>query len=55
MILILKMMLPTAFESDKQELCFGFQMKTDSLRYTTDPFQMTTPVVVNCGKPSIKN
>ena len=53
-ILILKMMLPPDFKPEKQELCFGFQMKTDSLRFSTDPFEMTTPVIVNCGKASVK-
>ena len=53
-ILILKMQLPENFKPDKQELCFGFQMTTDSLRYNSDRFKMTTPVVVNCGKASIK-
>ena len=55
MILILKMRLPENYVPEKQEMCFGFQMKTDSLRYTTDPFQLTTPVIVNCGKPAVKN
>ena len=53
-ILILKMRLPDNFSQEKQELCFGFQMTTDSLRFQTDPFKMTTPVIVNCGKASIK-
>lgn len=54
-ILILKMLLPHDFVPEKQELCFGFQMRTDSLRFSTDPFQMTTPVIVNCGKASLKS
>ena len=53
-ILILKMQLPENFNPDKHELCFGFQMTTDSLRYNQDRFKMTTPVIVNCGKASIK-
>ena len=48
------MRLPDNFSQEKQELCFGFQMTTDSLRFQTDPFKMTTPVIVNCGKASIK-
>ena len=48
------MKLPDNFNQEKQELCFGFQMTTDSLRFSTDPFKMTTPVIVNCGKASIK-
>ena len=54
MILILKMKLPDNFNADKSELCFGFQMKTESLRYNSDKFSMTVPVVINCGKASIK-
>ena len=50
----LKMQIPPGFQPEKQELCFGFQMTTDSKRFATDPFTMMTPVVVNCGKPSIK-
>ena len=53
-ILILKMKLPDNFNADKSELCFGFQMKTESLRYNSDRFTMTVPVVINCGKASIK-
>ena len=53
-ILILKMKLPGHFNPEKHELCFGFQMTTDSLRFSQDPFKMTTPVIVNCGKASIK-
>ena len=29
-------------------------MTTESLRFSTDPFAMTTPVIINCGKASIK-
>lgn len=53
-ILILKMKLPPGFDHEKQELCFGFQMKTKSHRYQTDEFTMSTPVIVNCGIASVK-
>ena len=51
---MLKMTLPEQFDPEKQELCFGFQMQTNSMRFTTDAFSMVTPVVINCGKASIK-
>jgi len=48
------MKLNEDFKQDKNELCFGFQMTTESLRFSTDSFTMTTPVIVNCGKASVK-
>ena len=30
-------------------------MTTDSLRFSTDAFKMSTAVIVNCGKASIKS
>lgn len=48
------MQLAPDFNAEKQEMCFGFQMTTDSMRFSTDPFKMTTPVLVNCGKPIVK-
>ena len=54
-VLILKMELPQEFFHDKQDLYFGFQMTTKSLRYQQDPFTMTVPVLINCGKATVKN
>ena len=53
-ILFLKIQLPADFDVEKQEMCFGFQMLTESLRFSADPFRMITPVIVNCGKCVVK-
>lgn len=49
------MIVPPGFDHTKQELYFGFQMTTESLRYQEDPFTITVPVLVNCGKPIVKS
>ena len=56
-VLILKMHLPEKFSPEKQDLYFGFQMTTQSLRFKQedDAVNMTTPVLINCGKATVKS
>ena len=57
MVLILKMQLPSKFNHEKQELYFGFNMNTKSLRFQQagDEINMNTPVLINCGRAVVKS
>lgn len=39
-----------AFDVDKQEVSFGFLMKTSSLRAKKEQFEMTVPMFINIGR-----
>ena len=56
-VLILKMQLPPNFNHEKQELYFGFNMNTKSLRFQQagDEINMNTPVLINCGRAVVKS
>ena len=39
-----------AFDVDKQDISFGFIMKTSSLRAKKEQFDMSVPMMINLGK-----
>ena len=38
------------YNPEKEEMCFGFIMKTQSLRAKKEPFEMSVPMFINIGK-----
>jgi hypothetical protein len=38
------------YNPEKEEMCFGFIMKTNSLRSKKEPFEMSVPMFINIGK-----
>ena len=39
-----------SYNPEKEEMCFGFIMKTYSLRAKKEPFEMNVPMFINIGK-----
>ncbi len=39
-----------AYNPEQNDMCFGFLMKTSSLRAKKEPFEMIVPMFVNIGK-----
>jgi hypothetical protein len=52
-ILQFRLAVIPGFDCEKNDIIFGFQMITNASRFNREPFKLTNPIILNCGKSKL--